>query len=76
MCDVCIEYGNNWSLKNGEKHTLKKKKIMVHGESAIDVKLCYLCSLELFKIGGSRFMEKHPFLVKYKKKGMESDFLF
>lgn len=63
MCDVCREEGFDWKFHNGEKPLNNCRFYRVYRGQTAQVMLCHLHSIELFCIGESRFLERHPKLA-------------
>lgn len=58
MCDACQSRGVNWSLSNGpgRSHLEKAKLFSAVEGKEISLKLCYLCSINLFTNGERKFL--------------------
>ncbi len=65
MCDVCKTEGLNPADRNGEKaHRMSVKLYRVYQSKVASVNLCYLHTIELFKIGERRFLGVHLSLAR------------
>lgn len=79
MCDACQSRGTNWSLANGPgRSQLEKAKLFsaVEGKE-INLKLCYLCSINLFINGERKFLTSNrPLRDALAQQHSHSDFEF
>ena len=58
MCDVCEARGLDWQFSNAGKDKLEKAKLFqVYKQKISVVKLCYIHSVELFRLGEKRFLQ-------------------
>ncbi len=64
MCQVCKLEGVDWKFRNGEKQSISRGIFyrVYEGELKV-VHLCKICSVELFHVGETRFLSKHPLLA-------------
>jgi hypothetical protein len=64
MCQVCKVEGVDWKFRNGPERPLQRCVFYrVYQAETKMVHLCLLCSVELFHIGESRFLSKHPLMA-------------
>jgi len=60
MCEVCKAEGSDYLFKNGPKKVLTTNNLYkVFKNSIASIKLCHIHSIELFRIGESRFLKEH-----------------
>jgi hypothetical protein len=59
MCEVCELEGIDWEFRNGERAPVRTRFYRVYVGDVTDVNLCFLHSIELFRIGETRFLEAH-----------------
>ncbi len=65
MCDVCKTEGLDPADRNGRKtHRMGVKLYRVYQGRVAMVNLCYLHTIELFKIGERRFLGEHLSLAR------------
>lgn len=63
MCDVCEVENRDWKFQNGGNSLQACRLYRVYKAQVANIKLCHLCSIELFCIGENRFLEAHPRLA-------------
>ena len=74
MCDACSIKNRNWSLHNGPgKSKLENVRLFSYFGSETGVRLCYLCSMQLFRLGESNFFQSNPALEKQIKQSNSVD---
>ncbi len=79
MCDACQAKGVNWSLSNGpgRSHLERAKLYSAFEGREVNIKLCYLCSLNLFMGGERKFLTDNKQLnVELKQQYGGNDFDF
>lgn len=59
MCDVCEIEGIDWEFRNGGRPLVRTRFYRVYVGDVTDVDLCFLHSIELFRVGESRFLASH-----------------
>ena len=59
MCEVCDLEGIDWEFRNGDRALVRTRFYRVLVRDVIDVNLCFLHSIELFRIGEPRFLATH-----------------
>ena len=59
MCEVCKIEGIDWEFKNGDRGIVRSRFYRVYIGDVTDVDLCFLHSVELFRVGESRFLASH-----------------
>jgi len=81
MCEVCKLEGVDWKFRNGAGRSLSRCLFfrVYEGEAKL-VHLCLICSIDLFHIGETRFLSRHPLLAiefsKNQSSSVEDDFSF
>ena len=74
MCDACSVKNRNWSLANGPgKSKLESVRVFTYFGSETRIKLCWLCSTMLFRMGESNFLQANPVLEKQIKMNNASE---
>jgi len=59
MCEVCKLEKIDWEFRNGVKGMVRSRFYRIYIGDVADVDLCFLHSVELFKVGESRFLASH-----------------
>jgi hypothetical protein len=59
MCEVCRSEGQNYVFKNGSKPLYNDALYRVFKDNVANIKLCHIHSIELFKLGETRFLKEH-----------------
>ena len=65
MCQACVAKKRNWTFANGKQAKLHHHRLyrIYQGRTA-NVRLCRLCSIELFMLGENRFLVNNPALAR------------
>ncbi len=74
MCDACSVKNRNWSLANGPgRSKLENVRVFRYFDTETRIRLCWLCSTNLFRMGESVFLAANPALKEQIKRNNATD---